>query len=235
MRTRPHATDCYRRMLCEQPHALRCLDDSATILQCECGQQIPIDSERDGRWYYIISGAVRRSTIRRDGRRQIVELMLPRDFFFLSREEDEGSIEAMGGQTVLASYSGSKVELLAERDRKFARELREIASQSLLRTRNQLLILGGITAAEKVGSFLASLDGRISGGKGHVHLPFTRYDMAEYLAISVETVCRAISDLQHRGIIALVGTRTIKILDRRALEDRVGKRLQDEKSRLIAA
>jgi CRP/FNR family nitrogen fixation transcriptional regulator len=139
-------------------------------------------------------------------------------------------IEAIAEETVLASYPGGRVELFAERDPQFARELREVAFQSLNRTQDQLLILGGITALEKVGSFLLSLDGRASERRGQVELPVTRYDIAEYLAVSVETVCRAITDLQHRGVITLAGKRTVKILNRSALEDRAGERLNGSRS-----
>jgi CRP/FNR family nitrogen fixation transcriptional regulator len=53
-----------------------------------------------------------------------------------------------------------------------------------------------------------------------VELPVSRYDIADYLAVSVETVCRSITDLQQRGVITLAGKRTVKILNRAALEDR---------------
>jgi CRP/FNR family nitrogen fixation transcriptional regulator len=56
-----------------------------------------------------------------------------------------------------------------------------------------------------------------------VELPVSRYDIADYLAVSVETVCRSITDLQQRGVITLAGKRTVKILNRSALEDRVGE------------
>jgi Crp-like helix-turn-helix domain len=82
---------------------------------------------------------------------------------------------------------------------------------------------GGITAIDKVGSFLLSLAGRASETKGQVELPVSRYDIADYLAVSVETVCRSITDLQHRGVITLAGKRTLKILNRSALEDRSGE------------
>jgi CRP/FNR family nitrogen fixation transcriptional regulator len=149
--------------------------------------------------------------------------MLPRDFFFISDSKKEGTTEAIVEDTVLASYPGGRVEQLAERDPQFARELCEVAFQSLSRSQDQLLILGGITALEKVGSFLLSLDGRTSEVKGQVELPVSRYDIADYLAVSVETVCRSITDLQQRGVITLAGKRTIKILNRGALEDRFGE------------
>jgi CRP/FNR family nitrogen fixation transcriptional regulator len=83
------------------------------------------------------------------------------------------------------------------------------------------LIIGRVTALEKVGAFLLSLDGRVSDRRGEVELPISRYDIADYLAVSVETVCRSITELQQRGVIALSGKRTVKILNRPALEDRV--------------
>src|SRR5258708_4712363 len=162
MKTRTHAADYYRRILSVQPHALKRLDAFAAIKHCHRGQEILNNSGPAGHWYYVITGAVRRCTIRSDGRRQIVDLMLPRDFFFVSDSKREETIEAIAEDTVLASYPGQRIEALAERDPQFARELREVAFQSLARSQAQLLILGGVTALEKVGSFLLSLDGRAS-------------------------------------------------------------------------
>jgi CRP/FNR family nitrogen fixation transcriptional regulator len=168
----------------------------------------------------VIVGAVRRSAVRPDGRRQIVDLMLPQDFFFASDGQTDEPVEAIAEETVLASYPGPRVELHAQADHQFARELQEVAMQSLKRIQSQLMIIGGVTAVEKVGSFLLALQRRCADPQGQLELPVTRYDIAEYLAISVETVCRAITDLQQRGVITLVGTRTIRILNRDALEDR---------------
>lgn len=240
MKTKGRPAEYYRRMLSLQPHALKRFDPFVTIMRYHRGQEIPNSSGSVGHWYYVIVGAVRRCTVRADGRRQIVDLMLPKDFFFVSDSGKEGTTEAMVDDTVLGSYPGGRVEQVAERDPQFARELREVAFQSLNRSHDQLLILGGITALDKVGSFLLSLDGRASEKRGEVELPVTRYDMAEYLAVSVETVCRAITDLQQRGVITLAGKRTIKILNRDALEEGAGKRLSPSRSdsdatRFIAA
>jgi CRP/FNR family nitrogen fixation transcriptional regulator len=234
MKARSHAADYYRRILSAQPHGLKRLDPVAAIMHCHRGQEIPNSPGPAGHWYCVIVGAVRRCTIRSDGRRQILDLMLPQDFFFVSHSKRDGTIEAVVEETVLASYPGARIEQLAERDPLFARELREVALQSLTRSQGQLQILGGVTALEKVGSFLLSLDGRALETRGQVELPVTRYDIAEYLAVSVETVCRAITDLQHRGVITLAGKRTVKILNRGALEDRAGARLPDRRPEPMA-
>jgi CRP/FNR family nitrogen fixation transcriptional regulator len=180
-------------------------------------------------------GAVRRCAVRSDGRRQIVDLTLPGDFFFVSDNRNEATIEAIAENTVLASYSGRRVEGFADQDPEFARELRHIAFQSLTRSEAQLLIIGRVTALEKVGAFLLSLDGRVSDQRGQVELPISRYDIADYLAVSVETVCRSITELQQRGVIALTGKRTVRILNRDALEDRGGERIPGRRPLSIGA
>jgi len=146
--------------------------------------------------------------------------MLVRDFFFVGSSQREETIEAITEETVLAGYSGARLENLGERDRQFARELREITFKSLERTRQQLLVLGGVTTADKVSAFLLLLEKRYGDQRGDIWLPITRYD----LAVSVETVCRAFSDLQQRGIIALIGIRTVRIVDRDALEHQIGRK-----------
>ena len=235
MKTKSHAADYYRRILAVQPHALKRLDAFAKIILCNRGQEIPGDPGPSGHWYYVIVGAVRRCAVRSGGRRQIVDLMLPGDFFFVTDSHNEATIDAIAEDTVLASYPGSRIDALAERDPNFARVLRDVAFQSLARSEVQLLILGRVTALEKLGAFLLSLDGRGSAGRGQVELPISRYDIADYLAVSVETVCRSMTDLQQRGIITLAGKRTVNIVNRDALEERVGEKASGHRALSTAA
>ncbi|UPJ71277.1 helix-turn-helix domain-containing protein [Bradyrhizobium sp. 187] len=230
-----HPADYYRRIFAAQPHALKPLDGSVAIVKLNRDQQVPEDDGPAGHWYYVIAGAVRRSTIRTDGRRQILDLMLVQDFFFVGSSQREEPIEAVTEETVLAGYSGVRLENLGERDRQVARELREITFQSLERTRQQLVVLGGVTTADKVSAFLLLLEKRYGDQRGDIRLPITRYDLAEYLAVSVETVCRAFSDLQQRRIIALTGIRTVRIVDRDALEHQIGRKYPNAGSDTIAA
>ncbi|TMK07097.1 MAG: hypothetical protein E6G75_23850 [Alphaproteobacteria bacterium] len=51
-----------------------------------------------------------------------------------------------------------------------------------------------------------------------VDLLISRYDIADYLGLSVETVSRSLTSLKNRGLIALSGPRSVRIIDRDALE-----------------
>lgn len=212
----------YRNLLSTQPHPLQNLDALAVIVPYHRGQEICSQGRSVEHWYFLISGAARRCAIRSDGRRQIVDLLLPGDFFGLAfGDQSEATIEAVAENTVVASYPRPRIEALAESDPKIARELRDIAFKALSRMQTQLLILGRITALEKVGSFLLEMSARLSNGDTErVALPISRYDIADYLGVSVETVSRALSHLKQRGAIKLLSTRTVSIVHRDVLEER---------------
>ncbi len=107
--------------------------------------------------------------------------------------------------------------MVADANPTVARALHEVALAAAGRAERQILILGQVTAAQKVVAFLLSMVERLSGdGKDEVTLPVSRYEIADYLAISAETVSRSLTELRHRGAISIEGTRKIRILDRRS-------------------
>ena len=119
-------------------------------------------------WYCVISGAARRCVIRLDGRRQIIDLFLPGDVFgFSASEEYDYTVEAVAEGTVVASYPRRRVEMLADADPLLGREIRQVAFLALARLQAQLLILGRITALEKVGSFILEIATRMSSERGN--------------------------------------------------------------------
>jgi signal transduction histidine kinase len=62
-------------------------------------------------WYRVISGAARRFAVRADGRRQIVDLLLPGDFLgFGIRGMHTFSAEAIAADTVIARYPNPDLE-----------------------------------------------------------------------------------------------------------------------------
>ena len=93
-----------------------------------------------------------------------------------------------------------------------------------MRLQSQLVIVGRTTAIEKVGAFLLDMSARVSSrSSDRVVLPISRYDMADYLGLSVETVSRSLTHLKQQGVIKLFGPRSVGIVDRAALE--CGERL----------
>jgi CRP/FNR family nitrogen fixation transcriptional regulator len=200
---------------------LRALDPLATTLTYRRGQAICADEGGGDSWYRIVSGVAKRYSERPSGRRQITGLLLPGDLFGFP-VQGQMAVEAVVNGTRVACYPSSRVEMLADRDAAIAREIRHLSFEAISRLQEQVLILGRASALKKVGSFLLVTGQRFSDGDARIVLPITRYDIADYLGISIETVSRALSDLKRAQIISFAGSRQIAIVDRDALADELG-------------
>jgi CRP/FNR family transcriptional regulator, nitrogen fixation regulation protein len=203
------------------------LDSLAVQMKCVRGQEIYKEDSPVESWYRIVSGVARRFSTRADGRRQIVDLLLPGDIFgFGARGKHHFAVEAIADSTVVARYPRSRLEALADSDGRIARELRDASCEAMARLQALILNLGETTAEEKVGHFLVRMAQRLGCVPAdRLVLPLSREDIADYLALSVETVSRSLTQLRRRGVIRMTGTRQITILDRNALakgENQVG-------------
>jgi CRP-like cAMP-binding protein len=183
------------------------------------GQEIYKEQSPTEYWYRIEAGVARRFSTRADGRRQIVDLLLPGDVFgFGARGRHHFAVEALIDDTAVARYPRSRLEALAQADPRIVRELWEAASEAMSRLHGLILNLGRTTAEQKVGHFLVKIAERFPDAQADsLTLPISREDIADYLALSVETVSRALTQLKRRGLIRLTGTRQIRILDRETL------------------
>jgi CRP/FNR family nitrogen fixation transcriptional regulator len=81
-----------------------------------------------------------------------------------------------------------------------------------------MLLLGRKSALERVATFLLEMDRRLTAAN-IIALPMCRRDIADYLGLTLETVSRALSNLQHRHILDFLGPsqRQIVLLDREQL------------------
>jgi CRP/FNR family transcriptional regulator, nitrogen fixation regulation protein len=202
------------------------IESLAALTPCHRGQDIQSRGGRVDDWYRIVAGMATKSVLMADGRRQIVDFLLPGDFFgFSARDTRAFDVEAASEGTVVARYPRRLVEPLVDSDPRIARQIRERAFESISRVQARVLILGQPTSLKKVCAFLLEMAER-SGGRasGEIVLPMSRYDIADYLAVSVETVSRALTSLQRRRVIALSGRRKVKIIDRAAVEEGCQKR-----------
>ena len=81
-----------------------------------------------------------------------------------------------------------------------------------------LVVLGCQSAKERVASFLLLLTDRSGTKPGdRLDLPMGRQDIASHLGLTIETVCRAITELKREGLIAVPSLNQIVINNSHAL------------------
>ena len=167
--------------------------------------------------YLLVAGCARTVKLMEDGRRQVGEFLLAGDLFgWEALEEHDFGVEAVTAVSLLR-YPRSALEGLADRDRDFARRLRALGAGQIRAGRERLVLLGRKTACERIASFLLEMAERIRGeGGAMIGLPMSRADMADYLGLTIETVCRGLTQLRAAGVIAVERSKVV-ILDRRAL------------------
>jgi CRP/FNR family transcriptional regulator, nitrogen fixation regulation protein len=198
----------------------RLIEELGTIRAYDAEETVYSKDEAADSWYLLMGGAARKCAQISDGRRQIMDFLLPGDLFgFEVGTRRECSVECVVPGTKVKRYRRPQMESLLEKDPKLAREVREIAFSSIERLQSRMILLGRSRALERVCGFLLEMTHRAQvETEGSVVLPMSRYDIADYLAIAVETVSRSLTTLRSERVITFFDTRHFRIINRRALE-----------------
>ncbi|HKD55608.1 MAG TPA: helix-turn-helix domain-containing protein [Steroidobacteraceae bacterium] len=201
--------------------ALSLLSSLGATRRFRVGEAVYLCNEPSEFWYQVMSGSGRRYAMTADGRRQIIEFLVPGDLFGFGGPANKHlfSVEAMTGDTTIGAYSRRSLERLVESDPGVARRVRELVLASIARIQGRVVTLGRTSALARVSTFLLEMADRFRAGPaGTIILPMSRYDIADYLCIAVETVSRALTELRERGVVHFGDIRSVQICDRCALE-----------------
>jgi len=166
--------------------------------------------------YKVVSGTVRTYKILNDGRRQVSGFYLPGDIFGLEfTDEHTLSAEAISDAKVLV-VKRSALNALAGRDASVAQQFFALTGRELHRVQDRILLLIK-NARERVASFLLEMAERGSENNT-IELPMSRQDIADYLGLTIETVCRTLSALETASAIEVsASSRRIVLRNRAAL------------------
>ncbi|HET6606020.1 MAG TPA: helix-turn-helix domain-containing protein [Rhodopila sp.] len=200
----------------DQPEILRMAGRTITVRR---GREIYCEGSSADYFYRVITGAVRICKVMINGRRQITEFVVANDMFgFDGKREHLLSAEAITDVT-LVRFPRRSVEELARHKSEIAEMMHAITLRRLTAAQMQMVLLGRKTAQERVASFLLDFAARTTVDKPAyvLDLPMSRYDVADHLGLTVETVSRALTAMRQAGLIAMDAAQHIRILDRERL------------------
>jgi CRP-like cAMP-binding protein len=170
--------------------------------------------------YRIETGTVVLSCRLPDGRRQIVELLGP-GMYLASEELIVNRAEALTPVTlrVLRHREAQKsLQLQQEIDAQLRKRMGAMHRHAVM--------LGSKTATERLCSFLLECSAP-SGSPGAkpstgttVRIGLNQGDIADYLGLGPETVCRELKKIKAEGLIALSRDGALTLFDREALAER---------------
>lgn len=182
------------------------------------------------RWLFLaLDGWSYRQRLLEDGRRQIVQFILPGDMIGLdSLHRDEMACSVI--TLTAASFARVESRFVAEMRQRFPR-LAELLDRFVAREHamlvEQVVRLGSQTAYERVAHLLLELSDRLCAAgfpaRESFTLPATQEDLADDLGLSLVHMNRTLQRLRREDLIRLVGQR-VTLLDRERLVGIAGYR-----------
>lgn len=167
--------------------------------------------------YQVAAGCIRTYRVLNDGRRQIGAFYMAGDVIGIEAgTEHSFCAEAIVPSTVRI-LKRSVVNSRATGDSTLARQLFNLSVLELQRTQMHALLLVK-TALERVAGFLIEAATRAKS-RSEIQLPMSRQDIADYLGLTIETVSRTLTQLEHTKVIELPTSRRVILRNRSQLEE----------------
>ncbi len=193
----------------------------------KAGEQLLWEGEEAVLVANVIEGVLKLSTQTADGRAQILGLVYPSDF--LGRPFGETTpygVEALTDAHVCV-FERKDFDRFAREHPRLEHRLLERTLAELDRTRRWMLLLGRMSAEQKLASFLLEMTDRLADATpaqlDHAQLlvlPLSRQQIADVLGLTIETVSRQFTRMKADGLIDLPSRREVVIVDRAGLEER---------------
>jgi CRP/FNR family transcriptional regulator, anaerobic regulatory protein len=169
--------------------------------------------------FIVVAGALKLTRIHPGGERYVIGLMFTDDLLCRAfKPRHSCSAEAAVDLTLCAMPAGAVLSLCEEAP-KLERVLFRAALSELEANHDCMLLLRGCSAYQRVAGFLSFLavrsqpSGRAAlNGEGvqtRFTLPLSRAEIAGFLGITVETVCRQMTLMRKRGVIELRDNREV--------------------------
>lgn len=175
-----------------------------------------VDQDEPAEAVHIVTeGVVRLHTLLPDGRRQVVGFALPGDFLgYIVGDIYTCSAVALGEVTT-CRFSRKIFDEILDKMPHLLRSMYAAVARELSFAQRHMMLLGHYSAQEKLTAFLIQMHDRwqrVNGASTHVPLPMLQQDIADYLGLTVETVCRMLRQMARQKLVA-IDRNDVHILD----------------------
>jgi len=164
--------------------------------------------------FHIAEGCLRLYRILPDGRRAITGFVFGGAVLGLALKERYGYTAEAVTPVTLRRLGRQAFHTLVDASAHLRPQLLDLIYDEMASAQDQMITLGCKNAGERVATFfltIARQTGADLRSPVEIALPMGRQDVADYLGLTIETVCRTISKLKRDGLLALQGQRTIRL------------------------
>ena len=171
----------------------------------------------DAQFLYIVEkGIVRITRTTANGHRRILAFMVPGDLFGLPDCGTYANSSETVCSTTVYRFPWLKLRQLTEREPQLQLTLLIKLAHDFRQAQRQIMMLGQQSAHQRLALFLLDFmrnPGFFDDVRALLTLPVNRFDLADYLGTTRETVTRAFARLEHKGLVKRINSHTIQVLN----------------------
>ena len=183
------------------------------VISCSRGQGVAGEGDPTVNFFLVISGLFRGVRTTPDGRRQVFAFYMTGDLCGLeSGASHDLAIEAVDIATI-AILPRQSCQRWMRSSPEIGAALFDGATRALTLTVDHLMMIGCASAEERLAWFLTMLAARPDGSNAPmIDLAMRRQDIADYLALTIETISRTLTIFKGNGLIKLHNLHRVEIL-----------------------
>jgi CRP/FNR family transcriptional regulator len=176
--------------------------------------------------FQITEGCLRLYRVLPDGRRAIMGFRFAGEMLGLSCEGSYCYTAEAVTSVRLRRLSRARLRVMGEGTGQLQSLLLTKIFEEIRAAQQHIIVLGQLGAEERAAHFLVSAVRRTGADRMRpvaIELPMTRQDIADYLGLTIETVCRVMSKLKRDGLISLEGRHRAILLRMADLQQLAGE------------
>ena len=191
---------------------------SANVRRFKPGETIFMEGDAAPYCYQVVSGVVKEYNTLEDGRRQVADFYGIGELFGISEMDEQLHTAEAITDCAVRCYPRDHLLHAVAISPELSHQFLDTLMTRLHHARERMIMLGRMSAMQRVASFLIKLSSQQCTDQ-NIRLAMSRQDIADHLGLTIETVCRVLTELRKKGVIIMPSARLYSIPDGVALED----------------
>lgn len=193
----------------------------ASISNVRCitaGETLYVEGDSAPYCYQVIDGVMKEYNTLEDGRRQVADFYGTDEVFGISELNEHLHTSEAITDCAIRCYSRDAYLKAISQSPGLSEQFLDTLMTRLHRARERMIMLGRMSAAQRVATFLVRLsdDQRTID---NVRFVMSRQDIADHLGLTIETVCRVLTDFKKKRIIEMSSARLFAVPNIEDLEN----------------
>jgi len=194
------------------------LASNTTVIRCSAGETLYVEGDAAPLCYQVVSGLVKEYNTLEDGRRQVADFYGVGELFGISELKQQLHTAEAITDCAVRCYKRDQFLKAVSSSPELSHEFLDTLMTRLHRSRERMIMIGRMSALQRVAAFLMRLS-REQHATSKIRFLMSRQDIADHLGLTIETVCRALTEMKRRGVIMFETARLFSIPDADTLDD----------------